>query len=212
MNARRLFSLVLVLTLLSALTGAANSALAGPCTPGAAYDPACDANQDGHITIADIQLAAGHWNQNGAFVSDNNHTHWGQTWTGASNPLTITGAFGAPLYSPLILSNSTGIGLRITSAGNGSGIWIDSASSNGVEIRTAQASGVFVNSAGDDGVRVGSRAPPACSCPRRATTACGPTPRKLAANGASTHPTPSTAATCLCIPSPWWDRSPARTV
>ena len=87
MNARRLFSLILVLILLVTLAGAAGSApLAGPCVPGAAYDPACDANQDGTITVNDIQLTAGHWNQTGAFVSDNNHTHLGQTWTGANNP------------------------------------------------------------------------------------------------------------------------------
>ena len=133
MNARRLFSLILVLTLLATLAGAAASApLAGPCTPGAAYDPACDANQDGHITITDIQLAAGHWNQSGAYISDNNHNHLGQTWTGSNNPLTITGAFGAPLNSALILSNSTGVGMRITGATGGSGIYIDSADDQGL--------------------------------------------------------------------------------
>ncbi len=93
MNARKLFSLALVLILLVTLTGAAGGApLAGPCVPGAAYDPACDANQDGVITVNDIQLTAGHWNQTGTFVSDSNHTHLGQTWTGANNPLRFQGA------------------------------------------------------------------------------------------------------------------------
>ncbi len=157
MHARKHFSRALVLILLATLTAVAAAApLAGPCIPGAAYDPACDVNQDGTVSVLDIQLAAGHWNQSGTFVGDNNHTHLGQTWTGNNNPLTLAGAYGAPLYAPLNLSNSTGIGLRITSAGNGSGIWIDSASSNGVEIRTAQNSGVFVNSAGWDGVFVSS--------------------------------------------------------
>ncbi|MBK9232323.1 MAG: hypothetical protein IPO15_16105 [Anaerolineae bacterium] len=90
MNTRRLLALTLIVGLLASTAAAAP--LAGPCVPGAAYDPACDANQDGHITITDIQLAAGHWNQNGAFVSDSNHTHLGQTWTGSNNPLTIQGS------------------------------------------------------------------------------------------------------------------------
>jgi len=77
MNTRRLLALTLIVGLLASTAAAAP--LTGPCTPGAAYDSACDANQDGHITITDIQLAAGHWNQNGAFVSDNNHNHLGQT-------------------------------------------------------------------------------------------------------------------------------------
>ncbi len=154
MNTRRLFSLVLVLTLLAALTGAAASApLAGPCTPGAAYDPACDANQDGHITITDIQLAAGHWNQNGAFVSDNNHNHLGQTWTGSSNPLKIQGAFGAPDYAPLVLNNSQGHGLES----------IPTASIDGIYVGNAGAYGMVVNAAGQDGVYVGAAGTPSSS-------------------------------------------------
>ncbi|MFZ2517773.1 MAG: hypothetical protein WA089_03665, partial [Anaerolineae bacterium] len=125
MNALKLFSLALVLTLLATLTGAAGSApLAGPCIPGAAYDPACDANQDGTITVNDIQLTAGHWSQSGAYVSDNNHNHLGQTWTGMDNPLKIQGSYGAPDFAPLVLNNSTGVGLRIAAAD--SAVFIDS--------------------------------------------------------------------------------------
>ncbi len=41
--------------------------LAAACTPGAAYDPACDVDHDGDVDIFDIQLAAGHWGQTGTF-------------------------------------------------------------------------------------------------------------------------------------------------
>jgi len=154
--------LVLVLSILAATPIVAapfhstslRDIVAAPCAPGAAYDPACDVNHDGVVNVLDVQLTAGHWNQTGTWLNDNSHNHLGQTWLGASNPLTISGAFGAPLYSPLNLSNSIGVGLRITSAGGGSGIWIDATSSNGVEIRSAQNNGVYVNSAGKDGLFV----------------------------------------------------------
>lgn len=68
MNARRLFSLFAVLTLLTTLTGAAGGTLlAGPCVPGATYDPACDVNHDGNLDIFDIQLTSGHWGQTGIY-------------------------------------------------------------------------------------------------------------------------------------------------
>ncbi len=148
MNTHRLLVLALVLGLLLP-TAAAAAPLAGPCVPGATYDSACDTNQDGHITITDIQLAAGHWNQNGTFVSDNNHTHLGQTWTGSNNPLKIQGAFAAPDYAPLLLSNSTGHGLVVTSAA------ID-----GIYVGTAGAYGMVVNAAAQDGVYVGAAGTP----------------------------------------------------
>jgi len=156
MTMRRLFTLALLLGLLT--TAAATAAaphrtiaapLAGPCTPGAAYDPACDANQDGHITIADIQLTAGHWNQDGTYVSDNNHTHLGQTWTGYFNPLKIQGSFGAPDYAPLVLNNSQGHGLSIPNA-----------SIDGIYVGSAGYYGMVVNAAGQDGVYVGAAGTP----------------------------------------------------
>ncbi|WP_423224509.1 hypothetical protein [Candidatus Amarolinea aalborgensis] len=155
MTMRRLFTLALLLGLLTAAAATAAAPhritaapLTGPCTPGAAYDPACDANQDGHITIADIQLAAGHWNQNGAYTSDNNHTHLGQTWTGSNNPLKIQGAFGASDYAGLVLSNSssTGVGLRILSSGM-EAIYVDSAGTTGLAVASA-VDGVYVRLAG----------------------------------------------------------------
>ncbi len=167
MTMRRLFTLALLLGLLT--TAAATAAaphhttaapLAGPCTPGAAYDPACDANQDGHITITDIQLAAGHWNQNGAFVSDNNHNHLGQTWTGSNNPLTIQGAFGAPSYAVMTLNNSVGHGLAISS------VAID-----GIYVGSAGYYGMVVNHSGQDGVYVGTAGNPSSTRPQPNRTA-----------------------------------------
>jgi hypothetical protein len=145
MKTARLIVLVLVLGLLTLAPLASAAPYASPCAPGAAYDPACDANQDGQITVADIQLTAGHWNQNGAFVSDNNHTHLGQTWTGSNNPLTIDGTFGTGNRAALVLSNSysSGHGLRVNSAGY-----------YGVFVSSAGVDGLFVNSAGDDGVNI----------------------------------------------------------
>jgi hypothetical protein len=141
MNTHRLLALTLIFGLLASTAAAAP--LAGPCTPGAAYDSACDANQDGEITVADLQLTAGHWNQTGTFTSDNNHTHLGQTWTDTNNPLTIEGSYGSPYWAPLILSNSGGVGVRVN-AGGGSGVWVESAGNNGVLVDSAGNDGLFV--------------------------------------------------------------------
>jgi hypothetical protein len=164
MKASKLISLTFVLILLATLTGAAGGApLAGPCVPGAAYDPACDANQDGVITVNDIQLTAGHWNQTGTFLSDSNHTHLGQTWTGTNN-LKIQGAFSLPDNAPLVLSNTSGDGLDIPSAifsgvdiGSAhTGVHVGSAGSNGLYVESAQANGVYIYSANNNGVTVAS--------------------------------------------------------
>lgn len=67
MNAR-VRSLVLAVTLLGTLMLAAPAALAvGPCAPGAAYDPACDVDENGVINILDIQLIASRFNLSGSF-------------------------------------------------------------------------------------------------------------------------------------------------
>ncbi|MFZ2423736.1 MAG: hypothetical protein WA029_21595 [Anaerolineae bacterium] len=147
MNTRRLLALTLIFGLLASTAAAAP--LAGPCVPGAAYNAACDANQDGQITVTDIQLTAGHWNQNGAFVSDSNHNHLGQTWTGSNNPLTIQGAFGAPSYAVMTLNNTVGHGLAINS------VAID-----GIYVGSAGYYGMVVNAAGQDGVYVGAAGSP----------------------------------------------------
>lgn len=153
----RLFFLVLVIVLTSlAATPIAASPQAGPCTPGAAYDSACDVNQNGVIDVLDIQLTAGKWNQSGAFVSDNGHDHLGQTWTGANNPLTIQGSFGSPPdnLSPLVLNNShaDGYGLKVTSAGNG--ILVSSSGNTGVVVSSSTNSAYYVGSAGSNGLWV----------------------------------------------------------
>lgn len=150
------FALVLSLTLsvLAAAPGAA-APFTGPCPSGGAYDPACDVDHDGAVTILDIQLTAGHWNQTGTWLSDNSHTHLGQTWTGTNTPLSLTGAYGAPDNAPLLLSNPNGHGLRITSAGVG-GVAIDSVGEYGVYVDSADFYGIFVNATGSHGVVVNS--------------------------------------------------------
>lgn len=66
MKAMRFLAVLLVLFVVAAIPSAAAS-LVGPCAAGAAYDPACDANNDGNIDIIDIQLTAGHWGQTGTY-------------------------------------------------------------------------------------------------------------------------------------------------
>lgn len=148
--------LMLVLTLLAlAIVPSAAAPSAGSCVPGAVYDPACDVNHDGTVNILDIQLAAGHWNQSGPWVSDNNHTHLGQTWTGSNNSLVVTGSFDAPNYAPLVLSNyaTYGDGLRVPFAYD-DGVSVDQALSSGVSVGTSQGSGLVVNSAYLSGLAV----------------------------------------------------------
>ena len=128
---------------------------AGPCAPGAVYNPACDANQDGQITVTDIQLTAGHWNQAGTWVSDNNHTHLGQTWVANDNPLRIDGSVSAYPWASLVLTNTnaSGDGLTVSSAGD-RGVVVLSAGGSGVAVDTAGGNGMYVNSAGGNGVAV----------------------------------------------------------
>lgn len=127
--------------------------LAGPCAPGVVYDSACDVDHDGDIDIFDIQLIAGRWSQTGVWTSDNEHNHLGQTWTGANNPLTIGGSFGATGWAPLVLSNSApgGDGLRIQSSG-GDGVSVTSATFAGFYVESTGGVGFQVNSAGTYGV------------------------------------------------------------
>ena len=158
--------LPVLLVLIAAVPGAA-APLAGPCIAGASYDPACDADHDGDVDIFDIQLTAGHWNQAGAFVSDNSHNHLGQTWTGNNNPLRIQGSFGSTDNAPLVLSNSlsSGHGLIVATAGN-TGIAIAGAGNDGVSVGfpggdgysvlSAGAHGLYVAGASGDGVHIGT--------------------------------------------------------
>jgi archaellum component FlaG (FlaF/FlaG flagellin family) len=153
MNTRKLLALTLILGLLLPATGAAAS-LAGPCVPGAVYDPACDVDHDGDVDIFDIQTTAGHWNQTGPWVSDNNHTHLGQTWTGNSVPLKIGGSYGPPEFAPLVLSNSHSVG---------NGLFVDSVNNNAVEVvsagrgmyvGTTTYDAMYVDHAGYDGLAI----------------------------------------------------------
>lgn len=141
--------LPLVLALLFvAGTSARAAPLAGPCIAGAVYDPACDVDHDGDVDIFDIQLTAGHWTQSGPWTSDNDHDHLGQTWTGSNNTLTLTGAFSP--NPPLLLSNTTGDGLRATSsAASGTGVegtaTAASGTTTGVEGRSFSIGGTGVS-------------------------------------------------------------------
>lgn len=152
MKGARLLILVLVLLALASVPTAA-APQAGPCAPSAAYDPACDVNHDNQITITDIQLTAGHWNQSGPWVSDNQHDHLGQLWSDGTVPLRLAGAYGDPWFAPLVLANTAGAGLRIASAA-GSGVFVSNAGTNGFEVDTAGGDGLWVHSAGAHGVNV----------------------------------------------------------
>ncbi len=122
---------------------------AGPCATGAAYDPACDVDHDGDVDIFDVQKTAGHWNQTGAWTSDNDHDHLGQTWTGSGNPIVLGGSYGNPTWAPLALNNSAGAGVRINAQG-GSGVWVEEASLNGVLVDSAGGDGVYVCHTGSE--------------------------------------------------------------
>jgi hypothetical protein len=95
---RRLLSLLALLALLMTAPVAAGppandaslspqltsfAAQAGPCTPGAAYDPACDVDHDGDVDIIDVQLAAGHWNQAGTWTGGD---YWSLTGNAGTTP------------------------------------------------------------------------------------------------------------------------------
>jgi hypothetical protein len=87
-SSTRFFGSLLALTVLALVIGPAGaqtapaSPLAGPCQPGAAYDPACDVNHDGVISVLDIQLAAGHWGQAGPWSSGS----WDLTGNAGTSP------------------------------------------------------------------------------------------------------------------------------
>lgn len=84
MNRRLMILFSTAALLAAAILPAAAAPLAGPCAAGGAYDPACDVNQNGVIDVLDIQLTAGHWNQNGVFTSGS----WDLTGNAGTNPAT----------------------------------------------------------------------------------------------------------------------------
>ena len=71
MKAFQFLALTGLLVLMTQVShGVASAAvLAGPCSPGAVYDPMCDVDHDGDVDVTDIQLTAGHWGQNGVWLS-----------------------------------------------------------------------------------------------------------------------------------------------
>jgi hypothetical protein len=83
------------------------------------------------------------------------HTHLGETWTGSDNALRIEGSFADPDYAPLVLSNTGGMGLRVSEAGS-AGVHVDQAGGHGVSVGSADQDGVYVGSAGRWGVAVDS--------------------------------------------------------
>lgn len=75
MEATRLVVLVLVLTLLITLGGAAGAQepqMLGSvgCVAGDSYDPDCDVDHSGRIDVVDIQLVAQHWHRTGTWTGE----------------------------------------------------------------------------------------------------------------------------------------------
>lgn len=99
----------------------------------------------GDVTLA-VSFAG---NGGAASAARSDHTHLGQTWTGAGQGLNINGVRvgGGDL---------TSTGVRVAS-GFEDGVWVDSAKYSGVWVDSAAVVGVLVNSAGRmGGVWVGS--------------------------------------------------------
>lgn len=160
MTALKPISLTIVLALLAVLVITADAqehkpASNGGCGSGSGYDPACDVDHDDDIDIHDIQLTAGHWNETGTWVSDNQHDHLGQIWSGNNNPLVIQGSFGSPESASLVLGNSypLGHGLEVDSAGL-SGVQVDAAGEDGVYVHTAGNVGTTTQSGEANGFEV----------------------------------------------------------
>ncbi len=84
MNVKVLALLLVIIFVTAAILPTAAAPLAGPCVPGAAYNPTCDVNQNGTIDVVDVQLTAGHWNQSGPFTSGG----WELTGNAGTNPAT----------------------------------------------------------------------------------------------------------------------------
>ncbi|WP_423224945.1 hypothetical protein [Candidatus Amarolinea aalborgensis] len=72
--------------------------LGGPCTIGVDYDPACDVDHDNDVDIFDIQLTAGHWNQNGSYPVD---AYW--AITGNTGTSSAANYLGTTDYQPLVI-------------------------------------------------------------------------------------------------------------
>jgi hypothetical protein len=141
----RLVVISVVLTSLTLMIGLASAQEAptspqvGVCLPGAGYASGCDVDQDGDIDINDVQLTTGRWNSSGVYTPG--HTHWGETWTGAS------GSWGLRLDHTA--TSGTVYGLVGTSLSpDGRGIrgyaGADSGAAYGVEGQSASQAGAGV--------------------------------------------------------------------
>lgn len=117
------------------------------------------------------------------------HNHLGQTWSGGSSALVVSGSFSnAPNNAPLVLSNShaSSDGLRVMSAGryglyvgaadyglnvgsaDNDGVYVTSADGDGFSVASAGDEGVYVYQAGDDGVYVHKAGAPSATNPSTA--------------------------------------------
>ncbi|MCA9870977.1 MAG: hypothetical protein KC487_11460, partial [Anaerolineae bacterium] len=105
---------LLALAGLLALMGLASSgvASAAACSPGAVYDPACDVDHDGDVDVIDIQLAAGHWNQNGVWTAGD---YWSLIGNAATNP--AVNFLGTTDNQPLVVRTNNTERMRVTSSG-----------------------------------------------------------------------------------------------
>ncbi len=101
-----LIATVLVIGPASAQASPAGT-LAGPCLPGAVYDPTCDVNHDGAIDVLDIQLAAGHWGHAGPWSSSS----WDLTGNAGTTP--GTNFLGTTDSQPLELKVNSQRALRL---------------------------------------------------------------------------------------------------
>lgn len=114
---RLMFVMVLCVALAAPLSAAAEPQALGneslqPCVAGLVYDPSCDVDHDGDVDIFDIQLAASHWNQNGAWTGGD---YWSLLGNAATNP--AVNFVGTSDNQPLVVRTNNGERLRVTSSG-----------------------------------------------------------------------------------------------
>ena len=107
-------ALMILCLLIPAAAAVANDSptLAGPCAPGPVYDPACDVDHDGDVDVMDIQLAAGHWNQNGVWTAGD---YWSLLGNAATNP--AVNFLGTTDNQPLVVRTNGVERVRVTENG-----------------------------------------------------------------------------------------------
>ena len=110
-------TMALSFTLAIPFTAAAGPDLAAaalqPCIAGPAYDPACDVDHDSDVDIFDIQLAASHWNQNGAWTGGD---FWSLLGNAATNP--AVNFVGTSDNQPLAVRTNNAERMRVAAGGN----------------------------------------------------------------------------------------------